>query len=221
MPRPLSFTNGETIMPFHMNSGYSGWSMSLNAVAAYEDGEKPKSKWTKKAMLEALAAYAHEYDLLYIEDLSKLKKAELFERFFTLTSWHHTGKYCNETDFYGIDEDAVAEVSREMSAEEIGRRDSEAERAAEEAERQRLAELAEWQTAKAMQTESAKAYEAAHGFSPYCVLAYMKAHPERCEVRQSKKSKRECVYYSDPRGGSHACLVKDAAAQNVTWFSAI
>ena len=28
-------------------AGYNGWSMSNNAVAAYEDGEKPLSKWTK------------------------------------------------------------------------------------------------------------------------------------------------------------------------------
>lgn len=28
-------------------AGYNGFSMSNNAVAAYEDGEKPLSKWTK------------------------------------------------------------------------------------------------------------------------------------------------------------------------------
>lgn len=35
-------------------SGYFGSSMSLRAVEAYEAGEKPKSKWTKKVMLAAI-----------------------------------------------------------------------------------------------------------------------------------------------------------------------
>lgn len=29
-------------------AGYNGYSMSNNAVAAYENGEKPLSKWKKK-----------------------------------------------------------------------------------------------------------------------------------------------------------------------------
>lgn len=33
---------------WNMNSGYSGYSMSNRAVDAYEDGEMPLSKWTKK-----------------------------------------------------------------------------------------------------------------------------------------------------------------------------
>lgn len=32
-------------------AGYNGFSMSNNAVAAYEDGEKPLSKWTKANIL--------------------------------------------------------------------------------------------------------------------------------------------------------------------------
>lgn len=35
-------------------SGYSGYSMSNNAVDAYESGEKPRSKWTKKVLLSAI-----------------------------------------------------------------------------------------------------------------------------------------------------------------------
>ena len=35
-------------------AGYNGWSMSNNAVQAYEDGEKPLSKWTKKTLVYAL-----------------------------------------------------------------------------------------------------------------------------------------------------------------------
>ena len=36
-------------------TGYNGWSMSNNAVQAYEDGEKPLSKWTKKTLVYELA----------------------------------------------------------------------------------------------------------------------------------------------------------------------
>lgn len=61
-------------MGFNMNSGYFGWSMSRNAVAAYEDGEKPRSKWTKAAILAAVAAYCDEFDLVPDAGLSKLTK---------------------------------------------------------------------------------------------------------------------------------------------------
>ena len=35
-------------------SGYNAWSMSNNAIAAYEDGEKPLSKWTKAEILDTI-----------------------------------------------------------------------------------------------------------------------------------------------------------------------
>lgn len=35
-------------------AGYNGFSMSNNAVAAYEDGEKPLSKWTKADIFEII-----------------------------------------------------------------------------------------------------------------------------------------------------------------------
>lgn len=37
---------------WNMNSGYSGYSMSNRAVDAYEDGEMPLSKWTKKIITQ-------------------------------------------------------------------------------------------------------------------------------------------------------------------------
>lgn len=40
--------------------GYSGASMSVNARAAYEAGEMPRSKWTKTAILGALRGYCDE-----------------------------------------------------------------------------------------------------------------------------------------------------------------
>ena len=87
--------------------------MSRRAVEAYESGEKPKSKWTKAAMLQEIAAYCDEFDMEMPDEawvyLRKLTKAELFNRFFYKTSWHHTSKYFNATDFYGLDEEELVE----------------------------------------------------------------------------------------------------------------
>ena len=35
-------------------AGYNGFSMSNNAVEAYENGEKPLSKWRKSDILETI-----------------------------------------------------------------------------------------------------------------------------------------------------------------------
>lgn len=89
-------------------SGYVGSSMSVNAMLAYDEGEMPKSKWTKAAMLAAIEAYCDGFgELCYDGSAASMRKDEIFNRFFEWKSWHHTGKYANETDFYGIDEDAV------------------------------------------------------------------------------------------------------------------
>lgn len=88
-------------------TGYVGCSMSERAALAYEDGEMPKSRWTKSAMLAAIADYCDMFGLAYDGSAAKLTKDALFERFFEWKSWHHTGKYANVTDFYGLDEDAV------------------------------------------------------------------------------------------------------------------
>lgn len=91
-----------------VNSGYIGHSMSRRAAEAYEDGEMPKSKWTKKAMVAAIQAYCDEFDMFFAPDVLKgMHKDEVFERFFHKSSWHHTSKFFNETDFYKLDEDAV------------------------------------------------------------------------------------------------------------------
>ena len=87
--------------------GYRGCSMSNRAVLAYEFGEKPKSKWTKTAMLEAIEDACDELGIAYDATRFRFTKAELFDQFFKWTSWHHTGKYANETDFYGVDADAI------------------------------------------------------------------------------------------------------------------
>ena len=89
-------------------TGYVGQRMSVRAMEAYEAGEMPKSKWTKSVMLEVIATTAEEEEIIItpyqFANLQKLTRDQLFNHFFEWKSWHHTGKFANETDFYGIDE---------------------------------------------------------------------------------------------------------------------
>lgn len=101
---------------FNQN-GYIGSSMSVRAAEAYENGEMPKSKWTKAVMLEAIAYAIQENDLEITDEqwvnIKKMNKESLFNNFFEWSSWHHTSKYANETDFYSINEDALEDVVEE------------------------------------------------------------------------------------------------------------
>jgi hypothetical protein len=87
--------------------------MSVRATEAYENDEMPKSKWTKKALLANIATYCDDYDI-EVSDvvktyLEKLSKDELFHRFYYCSSWHHTSKFFNATDFYSLDEAEFAD----------------------------------------------------------------------------------------------------------------
>lgn len=85
-------------------AGYSGWSMSNNAVAAYDNEEMPKSKWTKKAMLSRIADLIEEENTdLDIKLVSKLSKKQLQDIFLTYSGWHHTSKFYNKTIFFEVD----------------------------------------------------------------------------------------------------------------------
>lgn len=103
--------------------GYSGASMSVNARAAYEAGEMLRSKWTKTAILGALRGYCDEMDLLYDPAVESETKAALFDRFIASSSWHHTGAYARETEFFALDEAAVVGAFRELGPEETAERD--------------------------------------------------------------------------------------------------
>lgn len=92
---------------WNINSGYSGYSMSNRAVDAYEDGEMPLSKWTKKMIISEVVEHEHFTE----EELKKYHKNVLAEYFLFESSWHHTSKFCNATDFYSIDEDIAKEGS--------------------------------------------------------------------------------------------------------------
>lgn len=97
----------------HM-AGYNGFSMSNNAVLAYQNGEKPISGWKKGDILDAIQKYAAEQGIdVHIELLKKVSAPLLKERFLWKSSWHHTSSMYNKTDFYALDEDAVESLTLE------------------------------------------------------------------------------------------------------------
>lgn len=152
-----------------VNSGYIGYSMSRRAAEAYEDGEVPKSKWTKKAMVAAIQSYCDEFDMLFALDLLKgMRKDEVFERFFYKSSWHHTSKFFNETDFYKLDEDAVCGSFRPMTDTEVAERDAMRQQAIEE----KRAEREAMRVAEIERLNRHRAYREEHGFAPDTVAAF-------------------------------------------------
>ena len=93
---------------FNMNSGYHGFSMSNRAVEAYNNDEKPFSKWTKQDILDVIEEYKQESDdLAVLYELAKVRADVLKAHLLHKSSWHHTGKFCNCTDFYSIDFDLI------------------------------------------------------------------------------------------------------------------
>ncbi|WP_434474946.1 hypothetical protein [Thomasclavelia ramosa] len=156
-----------------VNSGYIGYSMSRRAAEAYEDGEMPKSKWTKKAMVAAIQSYCDKFDMLFDPDLLKgMHKDEVFERFFYESSWHHTSKFFNETDFYKLDEDAVCGSFRPMTDTEVAERDAMRQQAIEE----KRAEREAMRVAEIERLNRHRAYREEHGFAPDTVAAFAHEH---------------------------------------------
>lgn len=96
-------------------SGYNGYSMSNNAVMAYDNGEKPYSKWTKAEILREAADQGLHSDLA-----KKLTVAEARGLFLKWSSWHHTSSMYNRTDFYVVD---ATDVTDERIAEIIANRE--------------------------------------------------------------------------------------------------
>ena len=89
-------------------AGYKGYSMSNNAVKAYDEGRMPLSKWTKTAILEAVESYLMSYgNGKYYARFKCLSKKDLIQFLVTDGEWHHTSKYYNKTVFYSINESAI------------------------------------------------------------------------------------------------------------------
>jgi hypothetical protein len=100
-------------------AGYNGYAMSNNAVSAYENGEKPISKWTKAEMLYELKdANAEIY-----EAAKKLTAAEMRFLFLKWSSWHHTSSRYNRTEFYMFNYSDAEKVTNEQIATIIANRE--------------------------------------------------------------------------------------------------
>lgn len=87
-------------------AGYNGYKMSNNAVAAYENGEKPLTKWSRSEILESVEDAINTGELVLGFSKEKLKKMPvnmLKELCLSCTSWHHTSKRFNRTNFYSLD----------------------------------------------------------------------------------------------------------------------
>lgn len=102
--------------------GYKGRSMSVNAVWAYDRGEKPLSKWTKAAILEEIENIFDELPEEKADMIKKMTLAELRENFLIYKTYHHTGKFYNSTNFYQINTDRVENIAVEEIKEIISRR---------------------------------------------------------------------------------------------------
>jgi len=92
-------------------SGYFGYKMSNNAVAAYANGEKPLSKWKKSEIINLISKI--ENLPFPIQMLKKMPAKAVKDTFLYCSSWHHTSSYYNKTDFYSFDEDAVFRLTEE------------------------------------------------------------------------------------------------------------
>ena len=84
-------------------AGYYRFSMSNNAISAYNSGEKPFSKWRKSDILEELGELANRFEKV---PAPALKSALLYK-----SSWHHTSKHFNKTNFYSVDLDKAEEMT--------------------------------------------------------------------------------------------------------------
>ena len=82
-------------------------SMSTNASLAYLNGEMPKSKWNKKAIIEFL----ENEDRPDLVEKAQPLPYYVLAQYLKCTSWHHTSKFYNQTDFwiFGIDLFEMAE----------------------------------------------------------------------------------------------------------------
>ncbi len=93
--------------------GYDGYSMSVNARIAYSDGEKPKSKWTKAAILATIAEQGGDADRFRCLPVKVLRDVFLVE-----TCEHHTSCWYNSTKFYEVEYDSDRDYEAGIKAVE-------------------------------------------------------------------------------------------------------
>lgn len=200
-------------------TGYVGCSMSINARDAYEAGEMPKSKWTKTAMVAALRTWCEDNDRVFDESICKMRKDEMFARLFWCSSWHHTGKFANETDFYSVNDDIAEDRFAPMTAEQIAERRAEqsARLAAAEAEQEaREARDRAEREAKRAREAAENEWWAANGCHPCSIAAALIVCPEKVRVWTSRKG-NVCASVLAKNGEEFVAPLADAYRRRAGW----
>lgn len=179
---------------FNMNNGYVGYSMSVRAQEAYENGEMPISKWTKKVLLEVVEAYRDDMELKFsVKLLSKLTLDTLRTKCLRYSSWHHTSKFCNCTDFYSLDEEWLDSLD-DLKIENLIQEQKDKKRREKEWKK-RLENETSQATKEFMKELEAKGYESSCSFhfylkgrkpSPYDVANGLENFFEKGEKRLFK-----------------------------------
>lgn len=196
--------------------GYVGASMSVRAKAAYESGEMPMSKLTRGAIISAIKDYCTDFDLAYNPEIETMNRAKLAEAYLEYKSWHHTGRFARETEFFGLNEDAVCADFPEMTPDQIAERDEKATEV--------QAAATEW---NGFMKARENAFAERFGCNASSVLAYEAFHPEKCTRFLAKRSKREMIGYELPDKATdwgmkseQTCSVELAARSHVVGFNA-
>lgn len=157
-----------------LNKGYHGHSMSKRAAAAYRDGEKPISRWTKTAIVTAIGEWEESNNRLMTVDYQSMTRDDLIDRYIRYSSWHHTSTMINVTSFYSLSDSLLTADSRGMTAEEIKSRD-------EAISRQLNVELDEEKRIKEdleASRRAAEAFENTNGYSKTCWWRLVVERPE-------------------------------------------
>lgn len=178
-----------------MNKGYHGYSMSKRAASAYINGEKPLSRWTKKAIIAAISDWEGTNSRLMTVDVNKMTRDDLIERYIRYSSWHHTSKMINVTEFYQLSDALLNADSREMTADEIKSRDDmiSSQINADEEEEKRIREDLE------ASRKAAEAFEEANGYSKTCWWRIAVERPESV-VAKTVSRKGNVTYHISYEG---------------------
>ena len=115
-------------------AGYYGFAMSNNAINAYSNGEKPLTKWSKSDILEELATDYNEQNCEEFKLIAKMKKSTLVKRCLIKSSWHHTSKHFNKTDFYIVRNNLLLCSAQELK--DILKREKEETKKSKEAKKE-------------------------------------------------------------------------------------
>lgn len=93
---------------YETKGGYQGLSKSNRAVQAEEDNQYPLSKWGKSKIKQlyddAKIVFSDNYGIndYLMSEINKLSDKEIRDNLLDKSSWHHTSKFANETNYYGL-----------------------------------------------------------------------------------------------------------------------